>query len=87
MTSQPGAGTTVAVRLPLPPSCLPTLYEADDRFKEAYLGTFEGFYSTADAGMVDEEGYVSVMSRTVSPVRTRFASVSMTGRLEATVVS
>ena len=55
---------SLAVRLPLPPSCLPTLYQADDRFKEAYLGTFEGFYSTADAGMVDEEGYVSVMSRT-----------------------
>ncbi len=55
---------SLAVRLPLPPSCLPTLYQADDRFREAYLGTFEGFYSTADAGMVDEEGYVSVMSRT-----------------------
>ena len=55
---------SLAVRLPLPPSCLPTLYEADDRFREAYLGTFEGFYSTADAGMVDQEGYVSVMSRT-----------------------
>jgi len=55
---------SLAIRLPLPPSCLPTLYNADGRFREAYLGTFEGFYSTADAGMVDEEGYVSVMSRT-----------------------
>ncbi len=55
---------SLAIRLPLPPSCLPTLYNADARFHEAYLATFPGYYSTADAGMVDAEGYVSVMSRT-----------------------
>ena len=48
----------------MPPSALPTLYDADERFKEAYLSLFPGHYSTADAGMIDEEGYVSVMSRT-----------------------
>ena len=55
---------SLAVRLPLPPSCLPTLWNAEDRFREAYLQAFPGFYSTADAGMVDEDGYVWVMSRT-----------------------
>jgi propionyl-CoA synthetase len=55
---------SLAVKLPLPPSALPTLYNADERFKEAYLSHFAGHYSTADAGMIDAEGYVSVMSRT-----------------------
>jgi propionyl-CoA synthetase len=55
---------SLAVRLPLPPSCLPTLFQADDRFRESYLETFPGWYNTGDAGMVDEQGYVWVMSRT-----------------------
>ncbi len=55
---------TLALKLPLPPSNLPTLFQADDRFREAYLETFPGYYNTSDAGMVDAEGYVWVMSRT-----------------------
>ncbi|WP_372622395.1 AMP-binding protein [Falsiroseomonas sp.] len=55
---------TLAVKLPLPPSCLPTLWHADDRFRSAYLETFPGHYNTSDAGMVDADGYVWVMSRT-----------------------
>ena len=55
---------SLAVRLPLPPSCLPTLFNADGRFHEAYLAAYPGYYSTADAGMIDEDGYVWVMSRT-----------------------
>jgi propionyl-CoA synthetase len=55
---------TLAVKLPLPPSNLPTLWHADDRFRSAYLEAFPGYYNTSDAGMVDEEGYVWVMSRT-----------------------
>jgi propionyl-CoA synthetase len=55
---------SLAIRLPLPPSCLPTLFNADDRFRDAYLAAFPGYYSTADAGMIDEDGYVWVMSRT-----------------------
>ena len=55
---------SLAIRLPLPPSCLPTLFNADDRFRDAYLSAHPGFYSTADAGMIDEDGYVWVMSRT-----------------------
>jgi propionyl-CoA synthetase len=60
----PGQIGSLAIRLPLPPSALPTLFNADERFHEAYLSAFPGFYSTADAGMVDAEGYVWVMSRT-----------------------
>ena len=55
---------TLALKLPLPPSNLPTLWHADDRFREAYLEAFPGYYNTSDAGMVDAEGYVWVMSRT-----------------------
>ncbi|TIM63630.1 MAG: propionyl-CoA synthetase, partial [Mesorhizobium sp.] len=44
--------------------CLPTLWNADDRFRQAYLEEFPGFYKTADAGMMDEDGYLFVMART-----------------------
>jgi propionyl-CoA synthetase len=59
-----GQSGTLAVRLPLPPGCLPTLWNAEARFLEAYLTTFPGHYNTSDAGMVDADGYVWVMSRT-----------------------
>ena len=55
---------TIAIRLPLPPGCLPTLWNADDRFRESYLAAFPGYYNTSDAGFVDEDGYVFVMGRT-----------------------
>jgi propionyl-CoA synthetase len=54
----------IVVKLPLPPSCLPTLWNADKRFRDTYLTEFPGYYKTADAGMVDENGYVYIMSRT-----------------------
>jgi propionyl-CoA synthetase len=55
---------SIAVKLPLPPSCLPTLWNADERFRESYLTVFPGYYNTSDAGFLDEEGYVWVMGRT-----------------------
>ena len=60
------AGTlgNVVVKLPLPPGCLPTLWNADQRFRDAYLDEFPGYYKTADAGFIDEDGYLFVMSRT-----------------------
>ncbi|HEV7309310.1 propionyl-CoA synthetase [Ensifer sp.] len=60
------AGTlgNVVVRLPLPPGCLPTLWNADGRFRAAYLEEFPGYYKTADAGYVDEDGYIFIMART-----------------------
>jgi propionyl-CoA synthetase len=60
------AGTlgNLAIRLPLPPGCLPTFWSADERFRETCLSTFPGYYTTADAGVIDEDGYVFVMART-----------------------
>jgi propionyl-CoA synthetase len=55
---------SIVIKLPLPPACLPTLWQADDRFKEAYLAEFPGHYKTADAGYKDEDGYVYIMGRT-----------------------
>ncbi|MBN9255533.1 MULTISPECIES: propionyl-CoA synthetase [unclassified Mesorhizobium] len=54
----------VVVKLPLPAGCLPTLWNADDRFRSAYLEEFLGYYKTADAGLMDEDGYLYVMART-----------------------
>ncbi len=59
-----GETGAITVRLPLPPGCLPTLWQDDARFRESYLAAFPGFYQTADAGYMDEDGYVYVMSRT-----------------------
>ena len=52
------------MKLPLPPSCLPTLWNANERFRKSYLEHFPGYYETADAGFVDEDGYVYIMART-----------------------
>ncbi|MCG8632742.1 MAG: propionyl-CoA synthetase [Desulfobacterales bacterium] len=54
----------IVVKLPLPPGTLPTLWQNDQRYKEAYLSAFPGYYETSDAGYIDEEGYVYVMART-----------------------
>ena len=54
----------IAVKLPLPPGTLPTLWNAEDRFRKSYLTTFPGYYETGDAGMKDEDGYLWIMART-----------------------
>ncbi len=54
----------LVVKLPLPPGTLPTLWQNDKRYVEAYLEEFPGYYKTADAGVIDEDGYIYVMSRT-----------------------
>ncbi len=54
----------IVVKLPLPVGCLPTLWQNDDHFVEAYLTRFPGFYETADAGFIDEDRYLWIMSRT-----------------------
>ncbi|MFV0475528.1 MAG: propionyl-CoA synthetase [Pikeienuella sp.] len=60
----PGTLGAVAVKLPMPPGCLPTLWNADARFRKSYLDTFPGYYETGDAGMKDEDGYLYIMART-----------------------
>ena len=59
-----GALGNIAAKLPLPPGCLPTLWNAEKRFRESYLADFPGYYKTADAGTIDADGYVFVMART-----------------------
>jgi propionyl-CoA synthetase len=54
----------VVVKLPLPPGCLPTFWNADERFHSSCLDEFPGYYKTADAGYLDEDGYIFIMSRT-----------------------
>ena len=54
----------IAIKLPLPPGTLPTLWNAEERFKKSYLNTFPGYYETGDAGMIDEDGYLYIMART-----------------------
>lgn len=55
---------SIAIKLPLPPSCLPTLWHNDDGFLKSYLSAHPGYYSTADAGFIDDDGYLWIMSRT-----------------------
>ncbi len=60
----PGTIGALVAKLPMPPGCLPTLWNTDTRYIEAYLAEFPSYYKTADAGFIDEDGYVFVMSRT-----------------------
>ncbi len=60
----PGDIGALVIKLPLPPGTFPTLWNADQRFVDKYLSDFDGYYSTADAGYVDADGYAFVMSRT-----------------------
>ncbi len=53
----------IVVRLPLPPGCLPTLWNADQRYIDSYLERYPGYYLTSDAGYKDEDGYLAIMSR------------------------
>ncbi|HEY4344715.1 MAG TPA: propionyl-CoA synthetase [Parvibaculum sp.] len=59
-----GATGAIVVKLPLPPGCLPTLWHNEEGFRTSYLADYPGFYKTADAGFLDEDGYLFVMSRT-----------------------
>ena len=54
---------TIAIRLPLPPGNLPTLWQNDDGFVSSYLDRFPGYYLTGDAGYEDADGYLWIMSR------------------------
>ena len=62
--AKPGEMGDICVKLPLPPSTFPTLWNADKRYEENYMSTYPGYYQTYDAGHIDEDGYVWIMSRT-----------------------
>jgi len=55
---------TVAIKLPMPPGCLATIYQDEQRFKSSYLSTHPGYYVTGDGGYIDEAGYLFIMGRT-----------------------
>jgi propionyl-CoA synthetase len=60
----PGEIGALVVRLPMPPGALPTLWQNDQGYINSYLSEFPGYYKTGDAGFIDEDGYVFVMTRT-----------------------
>ena len=78
-------GALVA-KLPLPPGTLPTLWNADERFRESYLKEYPGYYQTADAGYIDEDGYVFVMTRTDDIINVAGHRLS-TGAIEEVLAS
>lgn len=53
----------IAIKLPLPPGCLTTLWNENDRFKSSYLDVLPGYYFTGDGGYIDEDDYVFIMGR------------------------
>ena len=76
----------LVMKLPLPPGALPTLWNADDRFRQSYLDEYPGYYQTADAGYIDEDGYVFVMTRTDDIINTAGHRLS-TGGIEEVLAS
>jgi propionyl-CoA synthetase len=79
-----GETGTLAIKLPLPPSCLPTLWNNDHRFRESYLAEFPGYYTTSDAGYIDADGYAYVMARTDDVINVAGHRLS-TGQMEEVV--
>ena len=77
---------SIAVKLPLPPGALPTLWNANDRFLESYLKTFPGYYETGDAGLIDDDGYVFIMARTDDVINVAGHRLS-TGAMEEVLAS
>ncbi|HEY1234816.1 MAG TPA: propionyl-CoA synthetase [Candidatus Binatia bacterium] len=82
----PGQIGSIVIKLPLPPGCLSTLWNNDEGYRESYLTVFSGYYLTADAGYKDEEGYLSVMTRTDDIINVAGHRLS-TGALEEVVAS
>ena len=77
----PNKPGTLAIKLPLPPSCAPTIWGDDARFTNSYLRDFPGYYSTSDAGYRDADGYVWVMARTDDVINVAGHRLS-TGQME-----
>ncbi|MHC9234439.1 propionate-CoA ligase PrpE [Pseudooceanicola sp. 502str34] len=82
----PGQLGAIAIKLPLPPGTLPTLWNAEARFKKSYLEHFPGYYETGDAGMIDEDGYLYIMARTDDVINVAGHRLS-TGAMEEVLAS
>jgi propionyl-CoA synthetase len=81
-----GESGNLALRLPLPPGCAPTLWQDDDGYRAAYLADFPGWYRTGDAGSIDADGDVWVMGRTDDIINTAGHRLS-TGAMEEVLAS
>lgn len=79
-----GQTGTLAIKLPLPPSSLPTLWNNNERFRRSYLTEFDGYYTTSDAGYIDDDGYIYVMARTDDVINVAGHRLS-TGQMEEVV--
>ena len=79
-----GESGAIVIKLPLPPGCLPTLWQKDQRFVESYLSEFPGYYQTGDAGYRDEDGYLYIMSRTDDIINVAGHRLS-TGQMEEVI--
>jgi propionyl-CoA synthetase len=82
----PGTLGAIAIRLPLPPGTLPTLWNAEARFLKSYLNAFPGHYETGDAGHIDEDGYLYIMARTDDVINVAGHRLS-TGAMEEVLAS
>ena len=76
----------IAIKLPLPPGTVPTLWQAEDRFVKSYLSRFPGYYETGDAGYLDSDGYLFVMARTDDVINVAGHRLS-TGAMEEVLAS
>ncbi|HLT76438.1 MAG TPA: propionyl-CoA synthetase [Ferrovibrio sp.] len=76
----------IVIKLPMPPGCLPTLWQNDEGFKKSYLARFPGYYNTGDAGYFDEDGYIFIMSRTDDIINVAGHRLS-TGSMEEVLAS
>ena len=76
----------LAIRLPLPPGTFVTLWNADERFEQAYFSRYPGYYETGDAGYIDDNGYVFVMARTDDVINVAGHRLS-TGAMEEVLAS
>jgi propionyl-CoA synthetase len=77
-----GTEGAIAIRLPLPPGTLPTLWQDDERYVAGYLSVYDGYYLTGDGGLMDEDGYLYVMGRTDDVLNVAGHRLS-TGSIEA----
>ncbi|MGI9393753.1 MAG: propionyl-CoA synthetase [Boseongicola sp.] len=82
----PGELGAIAVKLPLPPGTLPTLWNAEKRFRKSYLEQFPGYYETGDAGYIDDDGYLYIMARTDDVINVAGHRLS-TGAMEEVLAS
>src|SRR5206468_3665082 len=76
----------IVIKLPLPPGCLPTLWNNDEAFQKSYLSQYSGYYLTADAGYKDDAGYLWIMSRTDDIINVAGHRLS-TGAMEEVLAS